>query len=327
MDKDSLQQTFLRKIKDLMPAHYSLADELAELLAMSVDSAYRRIRGETALSIDEIVKICKHYRLSFDALSGLQTGSVLLNYKMMNSKEDFRNYLLNLLDIVQKVKNSKNGQVIYMADDIPLTHHFHYKEQAAFKMFYWLQSILNEPSLLGKKFAPDLIDEELLNLAQQVGELYEQVPSIEIWTDDSANSTLKQIAYYWESGLFEDKKMAFRIVEQMLEMFTKTQKQAEMESKTLTAHKNYQIYQSEIQVGNNCILVYFGDVRLALVRHQTINTLSTSNPNFCEETEVFLKNIMRKSILISGTAERQRYQFFQKIQQSANRLLDKMLKD
>ena len=43
-----LQTRFLDAIKQMLPASTSLVSEISDLLEVSNDSAYRRIRGETA---------------------------------------------------------------------------------------------------------------------------------------------------------------------------------------------------------------------------------------------------------------------------------------
>jgi DNA-binding XRE family transcriptional regulator len=57
------QILFLEKIQDVLSPNTTLAAELCEKLNCSADSAYRRIRGETLLSIDELItlsqKVCK----------------------------------------------------------------------------------------------------------------------------------------------------------------------------------------------------------------------------------------------------------------------------
>ena len=50
----TIQEDFFRQIKQKLPSHLSMADEIATLLNISQDSAYRRIRGEKPLTIDEI---------------------------------------------------------------------------------------------------------------------------------------------------------------------------------------------------------------------------------------------------------------------------------
>jgi len=46
------------------------------------------------------------------------------------------------------------------------------------------------------------------------------------------------------------------------------------------------------------------------ISFNTLNSLTTNNAAFCEETEHWIRNLIRKGTLISGTAEKQRYQFF-----------------
>jgi hypothetical protein len=104
------------------------------------------------------------------------------------------------------------------------------------------------------------------------------------------------------------------------------QKQVELGAKTLDRKNmdNFQMYHTEIQIGNNCVLVKAGEQKMVYIRHQTFNTLRSTNPNFCAETEQWLHNEIRKAMPISGVAEKQRYQFFQKIKQKIDKLTHKI---
>ncbi|OJJ22585.1 hypothetical protein BKI52_07860 [marine bacterium AO1-C] len=328
-----IQQRFLQKLKEIIPPNYSLVDELADLLQISTDSAYRRIRGETAVSMDEVVKLCQHYKIPLGLLGADQADGVTFNYKLVSDDTaSFRDYLTKLLADLQKIKSADTKEVIYGAADVPLFHHFNYPEQAAFKVFYWLNSVSNLPTLEGKTFTPDIIPEDILELAKKVFETYRDIPSIEIWTEESANSTIKQIDYYWEAGLFERQDDAVLVVEQLADMLKAIQQMAKQSNKTLDnppkkregEKDNFQMYYSEIQIGNNNILVQVGDTKVNYLRHQTFNYMYTTNTKFCNETELWLSNMIRKSILISGVSEKQRYQFFKKIQKNVDNLLEKV---
>src|SRR5690349_25120581 len=65
---DSVQTRLLEQVRQRLPENITLADELAEVLSISKDSAYRRIRGETVLSLDESKKLCEYSGVSIDAL-------------------------------------------------------------------------------------------------------------------------------------------------------------------------------------------------------------------------------------------------------------------
>jgi transcriptional regulator with XRE-family HTH domain len=63
-----IQKELFRKIRRSIPDHLSLAEEISEKLGISTDSAYRRIRGEKLLTIEELYKLSYRYNISVDSL-------------------------------------------------------------------------------------------------------------------------------------------------------------------------------------------------------------------------------------------------------------------
>ena len=68
------QEFLFQRIKELLPPHVSLVDAVAETLHLSSDSAYRRIRGETPMVLDEVKELCQFYKISLDQLLDVKTG-------------------------------------------------------------------------------------------------------------------------------------------------------------------------------------------------------------------------------------------------------------
>jgi hypothetical protein len=60
------QIRLFQHIKSQLPPHVSFVDAIAELLEISIDSAYRRIRGEKPVAFDELQQLCSAYKLSLD---------------------------------------------------------------------------------------------------------------------------------------------------------------------------------------------------------------------------------------------------------------------
>ncbi len=314
-----IQSQFLAKIEDLIPAGTSLVMELAEVLEISNDSAYRRMRGETLLSIDEIIKLCDHFRISFDAFARRESGLVTFRYTNIEPKiTSFVQYLQSLQNDLGLIAKAKYSQIIYACEDIPVFHHYAFDLIADFKMFYWMRSIMNVPELDKSFFKPEIVPEELRDLARSIIRLYSQVPSVEIWCETTVQSTLKQIEYYWESGMFETREEALAVCASLRMELSSIQKQAENSRKSFgeeapeAPEKNYELYFSEIELTNNCVLVKMDAVRGVYLGHFSFYTMATMNEVYCEKTEAWLNSIIKKSTLISGVAEKQRYQFFRK---------------
>lgn len=334
---ETAQTVLMTRIKDSLPANLSLVDELADLLKVSNDSAYRRMRGETQLSIEEISAICKHFKISFDSfINNTNDNYVSFAYHQLGTHvSTFREYLESIKNDLSQVLRfpENNRQIIYAAEDIPVFQHFAHPFLTAFKIFYWNKSILNAKGFEDKKFETEHIDKDILQIAADIYELYSKIDSIEIWADDTANSTLKQVEFYWDAGAFKSKKDALLVCEELNLMFVRINKQAElnvkldMHNKPATSQNNYALYHSDIMIGNNCVLSVMGEMKGAYISYHSFNVMLTTNLNFCNETDLWLKNLIRKSNLISGVAEKQRYRYFKRIDESLKKLIHKIEND
>ena len=332
---DKTEVQFFQQIKEMLPANISLVDEVADILQISNDSAYRRIRGETALTLDEVKILCDHFKISLESLFGNGNGdTVTFTYKTLDSKEiSFEKYLQSMLDDVKMIEKSEQKEIIYAAKDIPVFHHFQFPELAAFKIFFWMKSVLNVPSLEKKLFDTGDIDAKFIDIGQQILKAYEKIPAIEIWTEETLTGTVKQLEYCWDSGFFKNKQDAILICEQLAEMMNHIKKQAELGVKFRhdkppgRQEENYKLYYSDVTIGNNNILVSMGAAQVTYLTHNTLNYLITSNPGFCRETEQSLKSIIKKSTLISGVSEKQRQQFFRKALDDIHLLKGKVVGD
>jgi hypothetical protein len=331
---ESAQTNLMQRIKSSLPGNISLVDELADLLNVSNDSAYRRMRGETQLSIEELALICKHFKISFDSFinSGDESCVNFTYHQLSSHVNTFKEYLQGIKDdLDQMMKFPENErQVIFAAEDIPVFQNFAHPHLTAFKIFYWNKSILNAKGFEDSKFETAHIDKELMQLALDIYERYSKVSSVEIWSDDTVNSTIKQIEFYWDSGAFKSKQDALKVCEEVNLMFLRISKQAELNvkldltNKPTSTENNYALYHSDVMIGNNCVLSTMGNMKGAYISYNTFNVMLTTNANFCNETELWLKNLIRKSNLISGVAEKQRYRYFKRIHEILNKLISKI---
>jgi len=331
LTKIQKQIKFFDRIKDLIPSNTSMVIELAELLNLSTDSMYRRIRGETSLTFDEIGALCNHFKISFDSFINLESGNVTFNYTLMEEGElSFKKYLISTRDDLKIIKSSPNPLITYACEDIPIFHNINFIDIASFKMMYWMKAILNVPELNGVQFSSNAVSQELKDLGQEIYQLYCSIPSIEIWTETTILSTIKQIEFFWEAGMFKTNNDAVHVLKALSETIKTIQKQAGEGSKIIDRnkeqdeHNNYNMYFSEIEITNNCVYVEMGSVQAVYLGHLTFNTMNTSNATYCRQTHSWMENLIRKSTLISKVAEKNRYQFFQGMHNTIDSFIEKI---
>jgi transcriptional regulator with XRE-family HTH domain len=327
-----LQVRFLNLIKRKIEPGNSMVYELADLLKISNDSVYRRLRGETNLSFEEILLLSNRYHISMDMLNESEPGLVAFHYSMLDRPEYFRRHWIMMLNDLKAIQAAEKKEILYAAIDIPIFHHFNYPALMAFKMFYWQREVINDPDLKDKQFDIEMIDKAIFDIAADIYRTYAAIPSSEIWTEETINSTIKQIRFYHDSGLFSSNADALKVVDELTAEMINIEKQAEEGRKTDLSGEYpeikglFSLYTSDIEIGSNTVLTRRDDTDAIYMGFQTFNTIITTNSRFCADTEVWLRNLIKKSTLISGVSQKQRYQFFQLQRNKINRLREHITK-
>ena len=94
MPNTNLQEQFFDLLLSRFPRRADAVEEICELLHLAKDAIYRRMRGDTFLSPNELATLAQHYHISLDALMLGQTNNVLFEYNAFSQKlHDFSDYL------------------------------------------------------------------------------------------------------------------------------------------------------------------------------------------------------------------------------------------
>jgi len=328
----NLQQLFFDQIKEKIPVHLSLIEEISSLLNISDDSVYRRIRGDKELSFSEIQKLSNHFNISLDAIFSLESNqSVLFNDHKINQETfTFEQYLSGLLDQLSRLVELDDTKIIYSAKDFPLFHYFQFPLLASFKLFFWQKSILDFDQFKNRLFSKEIIFPEIA-LGKKVLSLYYQVPASEIWSEEIIHSTLRQIELYQESEFFEDPEVVSEILDEMEQMLNHLQNMAGEGNRYLYNQENeqggyYQLYFNELILANNSLIVKSGDFTKVYLTYNELNYLSTTNKVFCTKFQDSINTLISKSALISSSSEKIRNVFFNKLYKKLNETRNKTSK-
>lgn len=327
----NIQIQFFSELKNKIPQNLSLVDIVSDELGISTDSAYRRIRGETSLTIEELRQLSHKYEISLDAVFTSTSNSVLFSYRAINpEKFNYRSYFTSIIDNMQALGAFNLKEIIYSAKDMPIFYNFILPQVATFKLFFWMRNVYNFPNLEKKQFNPDDIPNELIDVARKVWESYVHIPSVEIWSEETYKITLRQIEYYYSSGRFREKKDALDLMENYRKIFEHVQKQAEHGCKSLFGKdpwgddQNFKLYFNEVIISDNTVLFKMGDFNMVHMGHNVMNILSTTDPGFCRDTHEIQRNMMKNSTLISVVGEKERYRLFNQIYKDIDHYMERI---
>ncbi|HKP31950.1 MAG TPA: helix-turn-helix domain-containing protein [Chitinophagaceae bacterium] len=331
MSDTNAQQYLFERIRESVSPDQSLVSVIAEALHLSEDSSYRRIRGETPLILEEVKELCRHFRISLDQLLQISNHSTLFEtIRIHNKAYTFEAFLTDLVKRLEGVNSLQGKHVYYLTKDIPLFHHFIFKPLFAFRYFFWMKSILQHPEFVNKTFTLDCLPPAVEALGQRIVQLYNQIPSTEIWNTECVNSIILQLEFYREVGFFPSVQDLKTVYRSLLETIRHIDMQAELSKKFAPGenpkHKpeNFSFFNNRVTLGDNTILVHTPAGKATYLNFEVLNYMFTYDTAFCDQTYEALQNLMRRSTMISGVSEKQRKIFFNilehKIQDRINNL-------
>lgn len=319
MNTPSAQVRFFQHIKAQLLPHQSLAEEVAEVLELSTDSAYRRIRGEKTLDLVEAQKVGLKFGVWLDRFLFPQHESISFSGRQQPLPDVYplEQWLQDMEQQLKLINSFPAAHIYFLVKDIPPFYHFQFPELAEFKFFFWMKSIFHDDRFRGVKFKiGDPRYQHFHETCRRISGRYNQVATTEIWNVESLNSTLRQINFYREFESFADEddlRVLYAKLEQLLDYL---EAQAERGTKFLVGQEPagggvaYRLFINELVLGDNTFAVDLGTTRLTYLNHSVLYFVGTRDEGF--NTFIFdnLDNLMRKSTFISGTGEKERTQFF-----------------
>jgi hypothetical protein len=317
MPEAQTQHYLFRLIRDKLSEEQSISDVVGNLLHVSNDSAYRRIRGETLLVLDETKILCEAFDISLDQILNAKPNSVLFTPVVLNNNEyNFENFLLDIKKNLQSIASYSQKQVIYLTKDIPFFHNFSFRPLFAFHYFFWMKSIMQHPGFSGLQFSTNIEFGSIEKLGHEIQKLYAEIPSIEIINTECINSTISQIEYYRQAGYFKSEQDVNRVYSSLRQKVEHFQQQAEHGCKFLPGESpkmkknNFELFYNRLVCGENTILVSLNGKKTAYLNYDSLNYMSTQDEYFCKDVYANIQNLMKRATLISNVSEKQRNVFF-----------------
>lgn len=301
---DGIQHTLFESIKKILPEHTLLSDAIASALSISPDAAYRRITGKSALTLHETHQLLLYFRLSYDQV--FHNLSSHYTFYPISTSRVTENLAQYIHDIDKNLFLSQ--RIIYAAKDIPFFYLGHSREIVGFKLFLWYKSFMQVPEYKDLKFSIASISPSFEHQGKEVYNKFQNIPTTEIWNQETLNSFLHQVEYYVQCNYFQDPAESLLLLDQLTALMQQIETQAQQGKK-----KNalFEMYYNDILLLDNSLYSETPQASTAYILYNTIHYMMSRDPLFTQEVGSWLKNQISKSQLISSTAEKTRNQLFQ----------------
>jgi len=319
-----MQEQFIKYLKAKAKDNTSFIEEVAFVLDIGYDAAYRRVNLKTSLSLEESVILARHYNLSLNKLFEIGSKSTIVVdlsppfHNIEGLEEYFRQSNRNIESLVKL----KSASISYSAKDIPFFHTLKDTYLTHYKIFVWLKDVDTEMAkskITFKEFRKQIPD-SLLDIVYTLGDVYNYISITELWNDYTIIGTLQQVLYYYESRLL-DKESALLICDDIEKVINHTETQTINQS--LIGSNNgatYNLYKTDLHTLNNTIMVQTAQQRIFFQPFTVLTYFKIEHKPTCDLMYDFFEKQKKNSKLLVNAGEKDRSLFFHKMHQKINKL-------
>ncbi len=286
--------------------HLNKAKNLADVLNITESAAYRKLKGETALTVEEFFFLANKYQIDLNQFSPSQNAFVFKGNLVYNDKAYVEQYFSETKNFLTQIIAGK-GVLHNLSKDIPLFYYFAHNELGWFKIFFMLKYILLDEHWAQSSFDMQSMADTLMAQAKSYTETYQQVNTSEVWNLESVNTTLHQLEFACDTNVLNSAELVHKLYTQLAEILFVVQKQAALGNKVNFNNKqkneaSFKLYHNDLYLAHNSYFLEMQTQQYSFVSFGVFNYIFTEDAKFNDYTANHFKNIQSKSISLNSNA-------------------------
>ena len=307
-----LSKSFFKTIKKNCNKNISFIDEVAAVLDINYDAAYRRINNKTILSLKDAIKLATYFNISLDFFlnKNLPEEKIIVkDSKNISTFIEIESYYKNILKNIVPLQNRDDIHITYSAKDLPLFYFNRDELFSRFKIFttlYFTNKEFPRKNIHFNTFNPPA---SLLNVAKQFGDAYYNFDITEIWNDSIIDSTINQILYFYEIQLLN-----YSTAIQLCDKLKKIIEHVEIDSfsgiRNNYLKTKFNLFNSVSLMINNSVIITTKNKKIVLSQYAMGKHFVIENQKFIEQYEVFIENSIELATLLSKAGVKEKLLFF-----------------
>lgn len=306
-----MYDNLLNTIKEEFPQKTNLVSALVDLLCIEKEAVYRRLRGEVAFTFAEIVTIANAFGISLDNLVGTVTAKSrpfqLKLVDFVNPKEIDYDMLEQYVDVLGLSREDEKSELIDCTNILPQQLYMNYKYISRFYLFKWLYQC-GAPGK-AKRFDEIEVTDRFVGIQLASVEESRYVRNSYYILDPLIFQYLVNDINYFMSIHLIGKEDVELLKEELMKFLDEMEILATRGYFEETGNKVF-IYISSVNFDTSYWCVQIKNYHISMIKTFILSSVASLDEGTYEKLRKWLRALIRSSIMISVSGERQRVAFF-----------------
>ncbi|MDR3272556.1 MAG: hypothetical protein LBT29_03620 [Flavobacteriaceae bacterium] len=319
MEKE-LNSNLVSKILERIPKNVKPVQYIMEVLGLSSESVYRRIRSDICFTFNEAVKLASILDFSMDSVIGQEnkTGYAFTKNNISHSSNAFLSMMNQYSNLIHKKLAAEESETtIVLNHMLPVfTVYF----DTLFKFFYYKWIDQTHEVSLNTPFSDIVLPQEIVSLQKELDFYSRKISNIVFIIDQNVFLMLiKEVQYYYRRKLVSDEELEL-LKADIFKMIDFTEKMTQ--ESTLDSKEKIFIFLSALNIKtNSCQSSCDGSISSYFWLY-SVKPLVTHEPELYDQHKQWIKYLKKHSVFITHSNELMRAEFFNKQREFLNEMLN-----
>ncbi|NDV96681.1 hypothetical protein D0T84_17430 [Dysgonomonas sp. 521] len=309
MNYEALYTNFLEEIVHKIPQKTRLVNILADILCISKEAVYRRLRGEMQFSFQEAMIISRELHIPLDTLETNNSHASkpfklnLIEY--INPAESDFALMEEMTEIMKSFKNIAEPEVGEITNILPQPLYVNYENIFRFYLFKWNYQTNN--SIKATPYKDIIVLDKLKKTQGEYVKWAKRINTEYVFDPLLFQYLVTNIKYFYYVGLIshEDAQLIKQDLLKILDDIDAMSRTGIIKE----SGKKINIYISDVNVDTNYIYVATPDYHLTIIKVFLLNGIASTDTKTFEEVKRWMQSFKRQSRLITVSGEKERRSF------------------
>lgn len=309
MNINKINANLIDEIKNRIPP--PVIDSLAEILPMSKEAIYRRLRGDVLFTYSEAVLISQKFQISLDQLNDNFNDcfTFKINRPSKISAEDtVEKIIKSWVDSFGEYSMNEISHLYFTGSGIPIFLIGNYKYLSKFRLYKWFYE--NRGLEMQKtKLSEMVISDNLSDLSKTVLDIIPQINSTYMLPDNMFEHYIKDLQHFIGLGLIQKQEIEFikKDLHNLIDEF-----------ETIVASGKYKnganvlVYLTDINIESTFGILETEGSDFAFSKMFGMNYAFSKNEQLCKMYKEVFEDLKDYATMISQSGSVRRIAFFNK---------------
>lgn len=307
--KKNIHEELIDVLKDHTQEGENTVDVLTDIIPISKEAAYRRLRGDIQFTLEEAVLIVEKTGISLDKILNIdKKGQYVFHAQSIFSEDPYEKYcrqMQELTSIYVHVKKDPDAMMYFAGNSLLALFYMSYEmtnKYAFLKWLYHMPNVNGVPTRLKDIVIPD----KVINIQRKLLQEIDQTNYCLIIDKNVVSSFIKEIQYFVAAGLIMPEEVA--VLKQEIALMLDRIEATAISSCSSTGKQRILYICNSYLEGNYSVLRGMG-TEVAFIYLYDINQFNCYDTRLYKNQMSWIESIIGFSTLISGCGILPRIQF------------------